>query len=148
MRATSAWAHSIVLCECRRKVRGLGSSGKGGAEQEVELRGLIVFNSKSTPSSNAPSPPTTRIRKRVGLGRTCTQGRHARGWQQGGAHFCLDGRLAALLALGGLLLAFLSAGWSSSRFVSFWGALEPFFQALAGWGRGSSSSGGSGSGSR
>lgn len=145
--ATSAGAHSIVLCEWQgRKVRGLGSSGKGGQNRRWSYV-AHCFNSKSTPSSNAPSPPTTRIRKRVGLGKTCT-GTACKG-------------MAA-----GVLTSVLTAGWL--RFLplvdfflrsSVLGGAAPGLSVLGGSGAffsgssrvgagGSSSSGGSGSGSR
>lgn len=125
----------MVLCEWQgRKVRGLGSSGKGGQNRRSGPRGSL-FNSKSTPSSNAPSPP------QPGSGRSGAGKDVHRDGMQGdgsrGAHFCATaGWLRFLLALGGLLLAFLSAGWSSSG-LSVLGGSGAFFP-------GSSRSGGRG----
>ena len=140
--AASAWAHSIVLCERQgRKVRGLGSSGKGGQNRRWSYV-AHCFNSKSTPSSNAISPPTTRIRKRGGLGKTCT----------GTATAVLTSVLAAgwlrFLPLVDFFLRSSVLGGAAPG-LSFLGGSGAFFSGSNRVGAGgSSSSGGSGSGSR
>lgn len=45
-----------------------------------------------------------------------------------GTNLCLGSWLASFLAFGGLLLAFLSTGWSSPRFVSFGGLWSLFLR--------------------
>lgn len=139
--------HSPVWC-LRRKVRGLGSSQVGRrAEQEVELRGSL-FAILKVLLPQMPLASTTRIRKRVGLGRACT-GTACKGMAAGSAHFCLGWQASSrFLPLVDFFLRSSVLGGAAPGLSSLGGSGAFFSRLWQGGGRGSSSSGGSGSGSR
>ena len=95
----------------------------------------LIFLIPMAPHPHLPTPAPRnqklyRITERGGLWK-----KHNRG-VGGRANLCLGGWLAAFLALGGLLLAFLGTRWSGPRFVSFGGLWSLFLRLEQGGSRG------------